>query len=464
MLKYIPKKICAIICMLVVANCVCVFPIKTAVSVGLPVLIEINGQAVDYASNDQGPMIIQDRTYVPIRVISENLGAKVEWKPDTRQVLINRLSQPSVTFPASSSGDVQIIIDGQLLTIPNDYGNAFISKLGRTMIPLRAVGEALGCEVNWENGTVYIKANTPAPTAPVITPPPVSEPVKESPLQTPNQPGAAVVNPTVNLADSQLLKDLAQYRSNLKLMNGTVINSGELATKDPAAFSPEQLVVFRTYLKDLSKYQPSLTLPTGEQINTADINILGTSYLTVDQLKKWMDSETPRLVTKAQTNGQEFKAIPDLAELYIRIGAEYGIRGDLAFCQAAKETGYWQFTGSVQPWQNNYCGLWATGSPLTGQESPNGADPSQVRFEAGTHGAIFVTPAAGVEAHIQHLYAYATKNPLPAGKILVDPRFVLVNKGIAPSWQQLNARWAVPGTTYGQSIISDYWFKAVNTR
>ncbi|MCX5779784.1 MAG: glucosaminidase domain-containing protein, partial [Firmicutes bacterium] len=140
------------------------------------------------------------------------------------------------------------------------------------------------------------------------------------------------------------------------------------------------------------------------------------------------------------------------------------IRGDIAFCQSVKETGYWQYTGEVKPWQNNYCGLSAIGSPMQGDESLNGADAQQVCFQAGVHGAIFVSPAAGVEAHIQHLYAYATKNPLPAGQILLDPRYSLVKRGIGPTWLGLNARWAVPGTTYGQSIIFDYWLKAVQSR
>jgi hypothetical protein len=162
--------------------------------------------------------------------------------------------------------------------------------------------------------------------------------------------------------------------------------------------------------------------------------------------------------------GREFVPFPDLARLYIQIGEEYGIRGDIAFFQAVKETDFFQFTGQVSPFQNNYCGLWATGSPLTGQESYNGADPQYVRFEAGLHGASFITPAAGVEAQIQHLYAYATKDSLPDGKVIIDPRFALVSKGTAPTWQQLNARWAVPGPTYGQSIICDYWYEAAKTR
>ena len=79
----------------------------------------------------------------------------------------------------------------------------------------------------------------------------------------------------------------------------------------------------------------------------------------------------------------------------------------------------------------------------------------------GTHGITFGTMADGVEAHIQHLYAYATKDPLPEGVELVDPRFKYVTRGIAPQWTGLNGRWAVPGNGYGESIIGDYWFEAL---
>ena len=412
--------------------------------------ININNEKLIIQAEDQQPIIIDGRTYVPLRVISENMGAKVEWIDDSRQVIILWENQSIDVWPDSQGEDVQIIIDGKILEIPSALGKAYISELGRTMIPLRAVGEAMSCEVNWINESRTVEIN--------FTPPAVN---KEE--ETPGNDNQ-VENPGSNeeQANLQLLKDLAGYRTNLKLMDGKVINSKDLSSCQPADFSAEQLEVFKTYLSQLSKYQAVITLPNGSQTNVADITILGESYLTAEQLEKWIEDETPRLISKANASGLEFKPIPDLAKLYIDIGKEYGIRGDIAFCQAAKETGYWQFTGSVMPEQNNYCGLWATGSPLTGQESLNGADPNQVTFTVGLHGATFTTPAAGVEAHIQHLYAYATRDPLPAGEVLVDPRFALVNKGIAPAWLQLNARWAVPGTTYGQSILADYWLKAAD--
>lgn len=122
----------------------------------------------------------------------------------------------------------------------------------------------------------------------------------------------------------------------------------------------------------------------------------------------------------------------DLAPLYLSLGAQLGVRGDFAFAQAIHETDYFRFTGVVRPSQNNFCGLGATGP--------------------GNPGHSFDTPEAGVLAHLQHLFAYASTDPLPPGIPLVDPRFSVVARGSAPFAADLNGRWAVPGTGYGERI------------
>ncbi|MGR3763421.1 N-acetylmuramoyl-L-alanine amidase [Rossellomorea sp. NS-SX7] len=153
-----------------------------------------------------------------------------------------------------------------------------------------------------------------------------------------------------------------------------------------------------------------------------DITILGDSLLKPHQLNEFVKSINP--------------AAPLLGEYYIKYGQEYGIRGDIAFGQAIHETDYFRFTGQVKPKQNNYAGLGTTGP--------------------GVDGASFKTPEEGVLAHIQHLYAYASKEKLPPSYPLADTRFSLVNRGSAEYWTQLNGKWAVPGTNYGQSILSVY--------
>ncbi len=151
--------------------------------------------------------------------------------------------------------------------------------------------------------------------------------------------------------------------------------------------------------------------------------IMGASIATSEQMYQFARSVNP--------------AFPrDLAQLYLEIGARYSVRGDIAFAQMIKETGYHRFGGDVLPSQYNYAGIGAVGG--------------------GARGAFFQNPREGVTAHIQHLYAYASKAPLPEGEVLVNPRFYLVTRGIAPHWEDLNGRWAVPGVNYGQEIVDIY--------
>lgn len=126
---------------------------------------------------------------------------------------------------------------------------------------------------------------------------------------------------------------------------------------------------------------------------------------------------------------------PRIAQAFIEVGERYGIRGDIALCQSIVETGWFKFTGgtAVTPDQHNYCGLGVT--------------------RLGLRGSSFSTIEEGVTAQIQHLFAYACTLPLPSGETLIDPRFSLVKRGVAPTWDGLNRRWAA-NDRYSKSILS----------
>ena len=49
----------------------------------------------------------------------------------------------------------------------------------------------------------------------------------------------------------------------------------------------------------------------------------------------------------------------DVAETFYTVGERYGIRGDIALCQAIIETGWFRFDNgtAVKPDSHNYCGL-----------------------------------------------------------------------------------------------------------
>lgn len=63
----------------------CLFPIQS-VFAEQPITLIINGKTITNAS----PQIVSDRTYVPLRVISEELGATVEWDGENKVVRITR--------------------------------------------------------------------------------------------------------------------------------------------------------------------------------------------------------------------------------------------------------------------------------------------------------------------------------------------------------------------------------------
>ena len=91
-----------------------------------PIEIYINGQKVE---SDVAPIIVNDRTLAPVRVISENLGAEVYWDNDNRQV---QIITPSKTIILKID-DKRALVDGRevILDVPAKIVN------DRTMVPLR---------------------------------------------------------------------------------------------------------------------------------------------------------------------------------------------------------------------------------------------------------------------------------------------------------------------------------------
>ena len=104
--------------------------------------------------------------------------------------------------------------------------------------------------------------------------------------------------------------------------------------------------------------------------------------------------------------------LEELAQMFLEEGKAEGVRGDIAFAQSLKETGFFKYGGIVLPTQNNYAGIGALNGNATGQA------------------ATFPSPRVGVRAQIQHLKAYA--NTAPLVNECVDPRFHLVTRGSAP--------------------------------
>ncbi len=107
---------------------------------------------VDPANVDVVPFTENSRTLVPVRFISEAFGAKVGWQEPTQTVFVDYEDKHIELVIGSNEMKVNgetVILD----TPANTYNS-------RTLIPLRALVEALGKEVFWDDrGLIVIGEN-----------------------------------------------------------------------------------------------------------------------------------------------------------------------------------------------------------------------------------------------------------------------------------------------------------------
>jgi len=105
---------------------------------GSPIrLLMINGGFVPSAQ-----IIVQnDRTLVPLRVISETLGAQVDWNADLRAVTVTSTDTTIVL----TIGSLQATVNGQAVAL--DTAPAIYSD--RTYVPLRFIAEVMNAQVDY---------------------------------------------------------------------------------------------------------------------------------------------------------------------------------------------------------------------------------------------------------------------------------------------------------------------------
>lgn len=101
--------------------------------------VKVDGAVVEFTEQD--PVIVNDRTLVPMRAIFEKMGAEVEWIDTTRTVNAKRgTTTISLTIDSTTAYK-----KGQPVKL--DVAPTIMN--GRTMVPLRFISEALGADVEW---------------------------------------------------------------------------------------------------------------------------------------------------------------------------------------------------------------------------------------------------------------------------------------------------------------------------
>ena len=193
-----------------------------------------------------------------------------------------------------------------------------------------------------------------------------------------------------------------------------------------ARFDPTGSVVRQDMAAFLHRLNSRANRPTGAQL----YSIMGESSASAKQMVAYftsVDARDPESV-------YESKGAPTIdafAQIVVEEAQAEGVKAEIVFCQAMKETGWLRFGGSVKPDQCNFAGLGATGGSVSG--------------------AVFPDVRTGIRAQVQHLKAYASTDPLV--NKCVDPRFSYVKRGSATTLASLNGKWAVPGNHYGEDIF-----------
>lgn len=174
--------------------------------------------------------------------------------------------------------------------------------------------------------------------------------------------------------------------------------------------------------------------------------IMGTSNTTVEQMVRYYNANQ---AYPSFYQSSDAPTIEAFCQIYMEECNAEGVRAEVAFCQAMKETGFLRFTGRVPITAYNFGGMGAIDSDETAY-------------------ATFSSVREGIRAQVQHLKAYAVKGTSTTSfkYPCVDPRlndwFTKNYSGTAPyvEWLGVNENpygkgWAT-AKNYGYSIKKDY--------
>lgn len=133
------KKIsCGVLSAMIVLSCNSAFAANDSVTV------KLNDQTLNF---DVNPVIEDGRTLVPFRKIFEELGCAVSYQEDSEGMIVTARRGADLISLRVGQYDMEVDFETKKL----DVAPKIID--GRTLVPLRAISEALDCKVEWDNET-----------------------------------------------------------------------------------------------------------------------------------------------------------------------------------------------------------------------------------------------------------------------------------------------------------------------
>ncbi len=184
----------------------------------------------------------------------------------------------------------------------------------------------------------------------------------------------------------------------------------------------------------LEKNNGNLTL-TRLDLGVPETNtpIMGESEISMESAISW---------AKANNASELFI---DAAQYYWKYGELTGIRPEILYAQAAKETGYGRYGGRVLPEMNNFAGIKKYGAVGDATEDHE----------------TFETREDGVRGHFNHMSAYVGVEPIGEVHGRYNSVKTLAWAGTVKYVEDLGGRWC-PDLYYGYAIIKDMMSKMEN--
>jgi hypothetical protein len=145
--------------MALVVTCTTVPSHVVVLTVGKSIMtVDGSSRPVD-AGRSTVPVIVQGRTLVPISSVMSAVNGGAVWNAVARTVTLT-LGKNTVVL---TIGKATALVNGKTVRVdPQDSRVVPVIDNGRTMLPLRFVGESLGASVSWNNATRRVTLTFPA--------------------------------------------------------------------------------------------------------------------------------------------------------------------------------------------------------------------------------------------------------------------------------------------------------------
>lgn len=121
----------------IVVALILILMLTSSLSANAEIKVYVDGERIE----DIQPIVVNNRTTVPVAVIAKNLEIDYTWDAAAQTVIFNQ--------------------EGQELSLKIGEQNSFVQS-GRTYVPLKYIAEAFGIEVDWreKEKAVMIGGNT----------------------------------------------------------------------------------------------------------------------------------------------------------------------------------------------------------------------------------------------------------------------------------------------------------------